>query len=83
MRVVVLPASLCVPDVSRAVHKHYETQMELDTGLRISERPSQAIPTQQQTLSDSVMYPEPEDAVQLCVSFRGCRDKSHSQAQQP
>lgn len=81
-RVQVLPLQRCIswfplqgsafPSPLRTVYEKYETQLELKRCLRISERPSWVMPPWQM-LRESVMYPKPEEAVQLCRSrrFRG------------
>jgi ribonuclease HI len=53
----------------RAVYEKYETQLEPVKGLRSNERPSWVTPPWQ-TLKDSVLYLEPDGAVQLCRSLR-------------
>ncbi|KAL1581903.1 hypothetical protein WHR41_09480 [Cladosporium halotolerans] len=57
------------PSPLRAVYEKYETQVEPETGLRISERPSWVMPPWQ-TLKGSVLYIEPDEAIQLCRSLR-------------
>jgi hypothetical protein len=53
----------------RAVYEKCETQLEPEKGLLISERPSWVMPPWQ-TLKESVLYLQPDEAVQLCRSLR-------------
>lgn len=57
------------PSPLRTVYEIYEEQLEPETGLRISERPSWVMPPWQ-TLQESVIYLDPGEAVQLCRSLR-------------
>ena len=57
------------PSPLRAVYEKYEAQLEPETGLRISDRPSWVMPPWQ-TLKESVLYLKPDEAVQLCRSLR-------------
>jgi hypothetical protein len=58
-----------VSQSSESSFEKYETQLEPETGLRISERPSSVMPPWQ-TLKRSAMYLEPAEGVQLCRSLR-------------
>jgi ribonuclease HI len=69
MHIMVPAARLGVPSPLRAVYEKYETQLEPEKGLRVSERPSWVMPPWQ-TLKGSVLYLEPAEAVQLCRSLR-------------
>lgn len=51
-----------------AVYEKYERQVEPETGLRISERPSWVMPPWQ-SLKGSAPYLEPAEAVQFCRSL--------------
>jgi ribonuclease HI len=53
----------------RAVYERYETQLEPEKGLRISERPSWVMPLWQ-TLKGLVLYLKHDEAVQICRSLR-------------
>jgi hypothetical protein len=57
------------PSPLRAVFQIYETQLEPEKGLRISNRPAWVMPPWQ-TLKESVLYLEADEAVQLCRSLR-------------
>ena len=51
------------------VYETYETQLEPEKGLGVSNRPSWVMPPWQ-TLKELVLYLEPKDAVQRCQSLR-------------
>jgi ribonuclease HI len=57
------------PSPMRAVYERYETQLEPEKGLRISERPSWVMPLWQ-TLKGLVLYLKHDEAVQICRSLR-------------
>jgi ribonuclease HI len=69
MHIMVSLRGSAFPSPLRAVCERYETQVEPEKGLRISVPPSWVMPPWQ-TLKESVMYLEPNEAIQLCRSLR-------------